>query len=222
MTLLKPNDVFKITPTEIYAKYNCSVTINEEEYDDKSFIETSDKIQLPGIFDFFIEDQKEYCKIVINYPVNLNKTIRTEKNNHDYTIYYEPNDLVIDQQYHSSDTDLSMWTKLIQGRIKFVNDPKTLINMMTDTIKGIDIVYLEIMVSNMFRRADNETELCRLSGDYEDSVIEGVAKQPFIDSWKSALAFQHIEKAINNGLIKGQPLKNNPIENVLSEEFDKL
>ena len=222
MTLLKPNDAFKITPTEIYAKYNCSVTINEEEYDDKSFIETSDKIQLPGIFDFFIEDQKEYCKIVINYPVNLNKTIRTEKNNHDYTIYYEPNDLVIDQQYHSSDTDLSMWTKLIQGRIKFVNDPKTLINMMTDTIKGIDIVYLEIMVSNMFRRADNETELCRLSGDYEDSVIEGVAKQPFIDSWKSALAFQHIEKAINNGLIKGQPLKNNPIENVLSEEFDKI
>ena len=93
---------------------------------------------------------------------------------------------------------------------------------MTDTIKGIDIVYLEIMVSNMFRRADNETELCRLSGDYEDSVIEGVAKQPFIDSWKSALAFQHIEKAINNGLIKGQPLKNNPIENVLSEEFDKI
>lgn len=222
MTLLKPNDAFKITATEIYAKYNCSVTINEEEYDDKSFIETSDKIQLPGIFDFFIEDQKEYCKIVINYPVNLNKTIRTEKNNHDYTIYYEPNDLVIDQQYHSSDTDLSMWTKLIQGRIKFVNDPKTLINMMTDTIKGIDIVYLEIMVSNMFRRADNETELCRLSGDYEDSVIEGVAKQPFIDSWKSALAFQHIEKAINNGLIKGQPLKNNPIENVLSEDFDKL
>lgn len=222
MKLISTNEAFKITPTEIFAKFNCSVTVNDEEYDDKSFIETADKIQLPGIFDFYIDEHQSYCKVILNYLVNLNKTIRTEKNNHEYTIYYEPGDLVIDQQYHSTDTDLSMWTKLIQGRIKFVSDPKTLLNMMVDTIKGIDIVYLELMISNMFRRTDNEIELCRISGDYSNSTIEGVSKQPFIDSWKSALAFQHIEKAINNGLIKGQPLKNNPIESVLSEEFDKI
>lgn len=220
--MISPNSAFKITPNEIYAKYNCSVTIDEQDYNEKTFIETATKLQLPGILDFFIEDLKEYCKIVINYPVNLNKTVRTERDNHIYTIYYEPNDLVFSQEYHSDGTDMDMITKLIQGHIKFINDPKTLLNIMMDTIKGVDIVYLELMISNMFRVAGNESELCRYKGDYSDSVIEGVAKQPFIDSWKSALAFQHIEKAIQNGLIKGQPLKNNPIENVLDEDFEKL
>lgn len=220
--MLDPNKVFKINTNEIYAKYNCYITIDEQEYDEKSFIETSSHLQLPGIFDVNIEDLKDVSRIILNYPVNLNKTVRTEKNNSVYTIYYEPNDLILSQEYYADNFDMPMITKLIQGHIKFIDDPVTLLNVMINTIKNIDIINLELLISNMFRVSDNESELCRLKGDYSNSIIAGVSKQPFIDSWKSALAFQHIEKAITNGLIKGQPLKNNPIENVLNEDFDKL
>lgn len=221
--IVQPDEAFKIESNKIYSKYNCHIIIDENDYDEKSFIETSTKLQLPGILEFMIDDfDNALCRIVINYPIDLNKSTNIDRNGHVYTIYYEPNELVISKEYHSDDTELSMITKLVQGHIKFINDPKVLLNIMIDTIKGVDIGYLELMVSNMFRVAGNETELCRLKGDYSDSIIAGVSQQPFIDSWKSALAFQHIDKAVQSGLVQGQPLKNNPIESVLNEDFKNI
>lgn len=219
---LQVDDVFKVTPTEIYAKKACSISIDETEYDEGSFIETATKLQLPGILEFNFEELKDTCHLVINYMVDLNKTSKLERDGHLFTIYYEPNELVLSKDYKSEDGGFSMINKLVQGGVKFIDDPKILLNILMDNLKDIDLVYLETIVSNMFRVADNESEVCRLKGDYKDSTILGASKQPFVDSWKSALAFQHIEKAIQNGLIKGQELKSNPIENVLDEDFHKL
>ena len=220
--MIQPIEVFRIEKNEIYTKYPCHIVINEQDYDVKSFIETATTFQIPGILEFYFEDFKDVCRIVINYPVEINKTVRIDRENHTYTIYYEPNELVISKDYHSEGTDIGMITKLIQGHVKFIKDPKVLLNILMDTLGGIDLVYLELIISNMFRVEGNETELCRLRGDYNSSTIVGVSQQPFVDSWKSALAFQHIEKAIQNGLVRQQPLKQNPIENVLEEQFDNL
>lgn len=219
---LQVDEVFKVTPTEIYAKKNCWITVDEDEYDESSFIETATKLQLPGILEFNVENTNDTCDIVINYMVDLNKTSKIERDGHLYTIYYEPGELVISKDFKSESGGFSMINKLIQGSVKFIDDPKVLLQILMDNLKDIDLVYLEIIVSNMFRVNNNETEVCRLKGDYKDSVVVGASKQPFIDSWKSALAFQHIEKAIQNGLIQGQELKNNPIENVMDEDFSNL
>ena len=220
--MLNPNEVFKIEPNRIISKYPCNVTLDDQDYDESSFIESSDNILLPGILDFFFPEQNETSRIVINYPVYLNKTSNVERTGHIYVINYDKNEEILHQEYKSNSTDVVMMRRLLQGNIKFITDPKVLLNVLNDVLGDIDMVYLEVLISNMFRQEENETELCRLTGDYSHSVIAGVAKQPFIDSWKSALAFQHIEKAIQNGLIKGQTLKNNPIENIMNEDFTNL
>lgn len=213
---------FKVTPNEIFAKQPCRITLNDQDYEESSFIETSDKIILPGILDFFFEEENDYCRIVINYLVDLNKNGRLDRDGHLFTIYYDKGDLVISKDYRSTDFDMAMLRKLLQGSIKFIRDPKVLLNIILDNLDNVDISQIELLISNMFRVNGNESELCRYKGDYSDSVILGASKQPFVDSWKSALAFQHIEKAIQNGLIEGNPLKNNPIESVMNEDFDKL
>ena len=220
--MLNPNEVFKIEPNKIISKLPCSVTLDDQDYDESSFIESSDNILLPGILDFYFPEQNETSRIVINYPVYLNKTSNVERNGHIYVINYDKNEEILHQEYKSNSTDVVMIRRLLQGHIKFITDPKVLLNVLADVLGNIDMVYLEVLISNMFRQEDNEAELCRFTGDYSHSVIAGVAKQPFIDSWKSALAFQHIEKAIQNGLINGQTLKNNPIENIMNEDFDNL
>lgn len=220
--MLEPLEIFKIEKNQIFAKYPCRIIIDERDYDEKSFIVTATKIQVPGILEFFVEEFNDTCQLVINYPVDVNKSVNMERDNHVYTIFYQPKDLVISKDYYSDDTDIGMITKLIRGNVKFIRDPKVLLNILMDTLSGVDIIYLELIVSNMFRVDGNETELCRMQGDYSKSTIIGVSQQPFVDSWKSALAFQHIEKAIQNGLIRQQPLKNNPIESILDENFEKL
>lgn len=220
--MLNPNEVFKIEPNRMISKIPCSVTLNDQDYDESSFIESSDNILLPGILDFYFPEQQETSRIVINYPVYLNKTANVERNGHIYVINYDKNEEILHQEYKSNSTDVVMMRRLLQGHIKFITDPKVLLNVLNDLLNDIDMVYLEVLISNMFRQQENEAELCRFTGDYSDSTIVGVAKQPFIDSWKSALAFQHIEKAIQNGLINGQTLKNNPIENIMNEDFNDL
>ena len=74
--MLNPNEVFKIEPNRIISKYPCNVTLDDQDYDESSFIESSDNILLPGILDFFFPEQNETSRIVINYPVYLNKTSR--------------------------------------------------------------------------------------------------------------------------------------------------
>lgn len=220
--MLKPNQVFDIQSNQIYTKYPCQITLDDQDYDESSFIETSDNILLPGILDFDFPDQQESCKILINYPVFLQKTSSVERSGHIYTIYYDKNDLIISQEYKSNDVDIGLIRKLLQGHIKFINDPKVLLNVLIDVLGNVDVVYLELLISNMFRVSGNESQLCRWVGDYSNSTIIGVSKQPFVDSWKSALAFQHIDKAIQNGLINGQNAKNNPIENIMDEDFNNI
>lgn len=220
--MLKPAEVFNIEKNQISTKYQCSILINFKDYDQRTFIETSTKFQIPGILDFFFPELNDYCQIVLNYPVDVHKTnnMTIEKTN--TTIYYDSGDIVITKDYVSTTTDIGLLVRLLGGHVKYVRDPRIIVNMLHDILPGVDLVHLELIVSNMFRILGNEDERCRLKGNYKNSTILGVKQQPFQDSWKSALAFQYIEKAIQQGLVKGKAIEENPIEKVLNEDFAGL
>lgn len=220
--MLKPFDVFDISPNQIKAKYPCSVIIDEKEYDKYSFEEFHNKFTLPGILDFYFPDYEDTCSIVLTYSVDILKTsnILVEKNV--TTINYEKGDIVIEKEYVPISTDIGLLTRLLQGRVKYAKDPRVIVNMVHEILPSVDLVHLELIISNMYRMNGAEDIRCRISGDYSDPVILGVKKQPFVDSWKSALAFQYVDKAIQTGLVKGKSSEMNPIEKVLNEDFKGL
>lgn len=220
--MLQLDDVFDIQKTKIVCKIPCEITINERDYDERTFIEQSDKISLPGILDFYVPSKDTSVQFAVTFAVNLHKTQNTTKNRKIINIVYEKGDTVIDKEYVDNQTDIGLLTRLLHGNIKYVNDPKTLINMIYDIIPSVDLVHIELIVSNMFRRKNDLTERCRIKGNYNNGVIIGQKNQPFQDSWMSALAFQYIDKAITQGLVQGKAAEQNPIESVIQEDFKKV
>ena len=220
--MLKPSEVFFITKNEIRAKKTCSITIDQKDYDKYSFLETPSKFESPGILDFYFPEYEDYCNLVLNYSIDLLKTQNTTVDKHITIINYEPNELIITKEYVTVGTDIALLIRLLQGHVRYAKDPKVLLNMLHDILPGIDLIHLEVVVSNMYRVFGKEEERCRIKGDYSNSEIYGVRKQPFLDSWKSALAFQYVEKAIQTGLIRGKSSEMNPIEKILNEDFKSL
>lgn len=220
--MIQPQEAFIIEKNKIRAKYPCSVSIDEKDYDRRTWVETSTKFQIPGMFSFYIPKFNDYSQIILNYAVDLIKTSNMEVNKTTKTIHYEENETIITKDYVPDETDIGLLDKILQGHVKYVSNPKIFINMLHDILPSIDLVHFELVVSNMFRLKGEEDVRCRFKGDYSNSVILGIKQQPFQDSWKSAMSFQYIEKAIQSGLVKGRPTEMNPIEKVLNEEFDKL
>ena len=220
--MIQPQEAFIIERNKIRAKYPCSVAIDEKDYDKRTWVETSSKFQIPGMFEFYIPQFNDYSQIILNYAVDLIKTENIEIKKTVKVIHYTENEVVMTKDYVPDETDIGLLEKILQGHIKYVSDPKIIINMLHDILPSIDLVHFELVVSNMFRVKGEDNTRCRFKGDYKNSTILGIKQQPFQDSWKSALAFQYIEKAIQVGLVKGKPTEMNPIEKVLNEEFDDL
>jgi hypothetical protein len=89
--------------------------------------------------------------------------------------------------------------------------------MLIDEMPGTDSCHLEITIGNLFRSEANLKIPARLN-NYKDPVIVGVKKIPFIDSWLNGLAFENINKAIENGLVNEEDAIMNPIEKLLVRE----
>jgi hypothetical protein len=220
--MLQPDEVFDIGKKVIKSKMTCLINIDEKEYDDRTFVDSSDKITLPGILEFYIPEKDDFTQITITYPVDLIKSSSISKLKHVTTITYDPGEIVITKDYVPTGTDIGLLIRLLRGWVKYVKDPVILLNMLHDIIPDVDMVHLELIVSNMFRQADDLTMRCRLTGKYDNSIILGQANQPFQDSWASAMSFQYIDKAIKAGLIDGKDAEENPIEKVLHENFKEL
>jgi len=89
---------------------------------------------------------------------------------------------------------------------------------MRDELPSIDLIHLELIVSNMFRNSDDLTVPCRLS-NYKNPSIIGQKRLPFESgSWLNALAFENINKAVENGLIRNEDAEMNPLEKIIMEE----
>jgi hypothetical protein len=117
--------------------------------------------------------------------------------------------------------DMGLLIKLLNGRIKYIKDPKTLLLMINNVIPRPDLVHIETLISNMLRDPDDNTILSRYSNATQPEIV-GVINQAKIDSALSSLAFRNIDEAITRAIVKQQPFKQNPIEKILQEDFDNL
>ena len=220
--MIQPNEVFDISKNKITTRVECIITIDEREYDDRTYIEGSKIITLPGILQFYVPKYEDYVQISLTYQIDLWKTNNTFREKNTISITYDEGDTILSKDYVPDEVDIGLLIRLLQGRIKYVKDPKILLNMLHDILPDIDLVHLELIVSNMFRDEKDLNKKCRSTGKYENCTILGQQKQPFQDSWTSSMAFQYIDRAINTGLVGGKDAERNPIEKVLNEEFKQL
>jgi len=206
---------FTIEKTKLIAKTDLSITIDRKDYKEELFGEFGDHFYLPGILEVNVLSENKIVPIVVNYNVKLHKTEDiTEINPSILTINYVEGEVVISQEtYEANNTDMTLLVSLFQGRVKHIKDPAVLVNAISSML-SIDQVYIELVVSNMFRNESGV--LARMKGNYADAEILSQNKIARTDSWMSALSYGYLDSGLEKGLVGDQESENNPIEKVLN------
>lgn len=219
--MLDPFKYLDIQETEIRAKHKSIIYLDKNDL--KEFLtEYQDRFDIPGVVNIYIPSEENEVALVTPYDViGVIKSDDYSETREFYQIVYEPGDLIIEQKYVSTETNLKLLSWMLDGKIKYVDSPEALVNLLHLSLPAADLVHLELLYSNIFR--DNETgEPARFTGSYKNSHQVGVTKLGQTDSWLSAITFQHIQKGVEKALVHGQDAKMNPIEKVLTEDFKNL
>lgn len=220
--MLNPHEILNISEQEIKANSRCIITVDLKDYARDSVIDSKDYIIIPGIIDIYFPDLDDYTSIVLIYNIKLHKTnFIDDSDDNIIVIHYDTGDVILSQDYYNSGMDMGLLIKLLNGRVKYIKDPRTLLLIINSVIPNPDLVHIETLISNMLRDPTDNTILARYS-DTKQPEILGVINQAKIDSALSSIAFRNIDKAIENAVVKEQPFKNNPIELILQERFDEL
>lgn len=221
--MLHPTEVLKITENEIHTKYDCSIELDLDNYKEEEILETSDSYIIPGIFDIYFEELNDYTSVIIDYNISLVKPSNITEDRNTVTLSYNKDDLIAHQDKYQNVSNIGFIIRLLEGRAKFIkSDPLLLLNILHKHLSNIDLVHLELIISNMFRCADDESVKCRIKGNYDNSILVGQTQQPFTDSWLSAMTFQFIKKGIHSGIVSGKDIQNNPIEKIINQDFKNL
>ena len=222
--MLPVKKVLKIEKDTIATKFKAIITINTNEYDiEKNLIETSTHFIIPGIVDIYFPEFNDNCSFLVNYPIKVVKPETIDYEKKVYYLHFNKDDIIIEQDKHINETDIDLFIQLLEGRLRYIKNPKQLLILAYDQIKSsLDLVHLEVIISNMFRCADDLTVKCRHKSYRGKSEIIGQTKQPFVDSWYAAMAFRYIDKGIHEGLVKGKDALQNPLEKIMNEDYDNI
>lgn len=219
--MLNIYEVLDIKEQEIYTKIPCVISINKHEYKD-FMVEYEDRYIIPGVIEVYFPDLDDYTQIITSYnTIGILKTADYDETSDDINLKFESGDKIIAQDFVDASINLSLITRMLNGKLEYIKAPETLVNLLHTALPKSDIVHLEVILSNTFR--DNSTgEPARFVGDYSNSSQVGVLRLGKSESWLSAMAFQNIDQGIDKALVSKKPAKMNPIELVLNEEFQSL
>ncbi len=217
------NLILEIQKNKIIAKHDCQIELIKNEYNEISLMNLNDKYILPGLINisYGTGDEESFITLPFNFKVNLMKPKFIETTSKTIVLNYTKGDLIIEKKEYIKEEDPALVERLFEGRLKFIKEPELLLDLIYDELPTIDLVHLELIISNMFRDELDLTVPCRLSS-YKNPVIVGQKQLPFKSgSWLNALAFENINKAVETGLIGNKDAEMNPLEKIIMEESQR-
>ena len=210
---------FTVTENNISANTEVFITLDLNSYDDMTLIESVEYYLLPGILTVTLsENQEKQFVFPFRYQVKLYKPNNVQFSGKLVTLIYSPGEKIITQEYIDKKPDVGVLENILEGQIKYINDPETMVYSIRDYISNLDMNQIELIVQNMFRDASDESKPARLT-DYSNYHIIGQKKLPFVTSWVNAMAFENIGKAIKVGLVTGQDAPDDPITKIINEKY---
>lgn len=209
-----------ISEHEIRCKKKCEIFIDKTEYKEGEITETADYYILPGIIDIHFIDDDKYVTLPFNFDIFVYKPDNHTEEKDYIHLVYEPDDIIIKQKYKDTSFSYNTALRVFQGQIKFVRKPDQLVLSMIEILNySVDLVHLEVLVSQLFRCKDDQSKPCRLcGGDYQEKCeLVNISQIPYLTSWLLGFGFERIDKAIRNALVNKVPLKDTALEKVILE-----
>ena len=211
-----------IEKNKIIAKEPLFIIIDRNDYDDKSLIDSGTFFMIPGMIDINFGDLYEFntLSMPFNFKINLIKPENMNVESSQIFLYYNPGEIIIEQDNYLKEVDPTIISKLFEAQAKYITDPEMLLNALHQQLPNVDLVHLETIIQNMFRSNENPAVFGRLV-DYKNVTIYSQKKLPFINSWLNSMAFENINKAISTGLLNNKSIQFDPYEKLILEKFER-
>jgi hypothetical protein len=131
---------------------------------------------------------------------------------------YEKGQPILEQQHIVKTTDPTTVRRVFDGQFKYIKTPEKLVEAIHKHVAAIDLTYIELIVQNMFRKADDNEILGRYI-NYKDCEIISHKRLPFLNSWINNISFENPDKGLKHGLLSEKGIKYDPIEKIIIEQY---
>lgn len=206
-----------ITKDKIVAKRGIRIVINSKDYSETDLIDAGDYLFIPGIIELSTDDGNIYT-LPFQFQIKLYKPENFTLEDDIFKFEYIPGETITQTENYEKKIDPATMDRVLEGLTKYITTPEILLDVIADLISGVDLVHLELIVSNMFRDKDDPTKPCRLTS-YRNGVIYGQKKIPYLTSWLTGLMFENINKSIKGGILSEEDIDFNKLEKIALERY---
>ncbi|MCK5607714.1 hypothetical protein KAR91_37865 [Candidatus Pacearchaeota archaeon] len=205
----------------IICKKDCEIYIDISDYSEKRNIEVKESenlIWLNGLICRIEFDDKMF-NIILDYPVELIIHEMEHIKKESIRLTYKEGDTVLVKPAVMLElAEQALYVeRLMAGKEVFKNVEHLLIKLIKtyQTISGMDLVHLEILLSNCLRDKTNPSYPARI-GKTWDPVMLNIKKVIFSGGFLAGLAFENIGEAVKTGLVAETVLEPSILEKVLT------
>ncbi len=192
--------------TELFTKRPMVLTLNKEDYplpDDLVYNEIDNEIIVKALV-CKVEYDDSIFNIILDYPAIL-KTYNDEKVGKEFTkISYEANSTVLEIPIQTDDTkaQIQYVRRLLGGREIYKDANHLFLKLFAvyGTLRNMDSVHLEVLLSQALRDKKNQSIPARLGQKWDPTMIN-IKQIVFKTSFIQGLAFENVNEAIKTGLI---------------------
>ena len=221
VTIAQIKSKIKQEKNSLFCLDDCSVTISLEDYrigDDLLIDEEENTIQLNGLISK-IEFSDLSFDLVLDYPIVFNYEEITKSTEY-IKLTFKKDDEFLEVPFQKQDIkELTLYVeRLIGGKEKFKDINHLFLKLFKNysEISSMDLVHLEVLMSQILRDKTNPVYPARVGSDPLHPVLLNIKKNIFNSGLLQGLAFENVNTAINTGLISKTELEPSILEKLLS------
>jgi len=211
----------KQVENSLYCLEPCSIFIDLETYDigDNLIInEDENYIELNGLLSK-IEFSDITFDLILDYPVIIkyNEIFKTKESIK--LLFYKDNEILEVPLQRQDLKEISLYVERLLGgreRFKDVNHLFLKFYKIYSEISNMDLVHMEVLISQVLRDKKNPVLPARVGSDPEHPQLLNIKKNIFNSSLINGLAFENVGTAINTGLITTTELEPSILEKLLT------
>lgn len=219
---LKVSNYLYQTENTLLCKKDCKLIINKDDYEIENSLniyEDEGIIWVKSLVSY-IEFNDVRFNIILDYTVNI-KITNIKKDKNKIIIEYKANDEILEAPLEKQELkeQVLYLQRLIGGREVFKDINHLLLKLYKiykPIASDMDLVHLEILLSQCLRDRNNMSNPSRLSKNPEEASLQNLKTNIFTSGFLQGLAFENVGKAIKTGLITDKKLEQSIIEKILT------
>ena len=220
---VKLKDYLSQEENSIMCKENCELIIDLGNYEsDEIAVKEEEKIIWVKSLVSTIKFEKSQFSIILDYIININILEEIDISKDSIKLRFPKGSIIFECTMEADELKkkVQFVDRLLGGR-EIYKDTGHLFRRLFkvyQSLSNMDVVHLEVLLSNCIRWKENPTYPARL-GKTWDPIMLNVKSVVFNTGFVNGLAFENITKSIEMGLISKEDLPPSILEKVMTGQL---